>query len=385
MSELTKFRFPTKKDKDFISTLRRRVNDYFTDNGISKHANTNIFIKMVVMFSLYFLPFAALFILGDVSYWVHIALWGLVGLGAAGIGANIMHDAMHNASFASPRANKLMGLSMNIIGGHAPSWHLQHNVLHHAYTNIEGADLDIDGPPLLRFSPHQKRRKVHKFQHIYAWFLYSLMTLFRTFLTDFTNLWQFRAMGVIKTKEDFRKLLIDAIAWKVIYFSIFLVLPLALLPVPIWLTITGFVFMHLVTGFIMSVVFQCAHILETCEYPLPDEEGSMENNWAVHQLLTTSNFSPTSKWFSWLVGGLNFQVEHHLFQGISHVHYRKISAIVSATADEFGIQYNMEKSFFSAIWNHGRMLRALGRMNDASPSQLEAVPVRVAKPTLINN
>jgi linoleoyl-CoA desaturase len=193
MSELTKFRFPTKKDKDFISTLRRRVNEYFAQNNISKNANSRIFVKTAVMYALYLLPFAGLFLLSGAGYWVQLLLWGLMGLGAAGIGANIMHDAMHNATFASERANKLMGLCMNIIGGHAPSWHLQHNVLHHAYTNIDGADLDIDGPPLLRFSPHQKKRKVHKYQHIYAWPLYSLMTLFRTFLTDFTNLWQFRS------------------------------------------------------------------------------------------------------------------------------------------------------------------------------------------------
>jgi linoleoyl-CoA desaturase len=362
MSELSKFRFPVKKDREFTGTLRARVNAYFAQQGLSTHATRALHWKTAVVFILYLLPFAAIFMWGGIGAWFVLAMWILMGLGAAGIGTNVMHDALHGATYRSPKANYWAGLSMNILGGHAPSWKLQHNVLHHAYTNVHGADMDIVGPPLLRFSPHDQWRPIHRYQHIYAWPLYGLMTLFRTFLTDFTNLWEFRKAGVLPSGKEFKKLFANLLSWKIAYLAVFLLLPLLLAPVAWYITVVGFVLMHFVTGLFLSLVFQCAHVLDTCDFPLPaDEEGGMTDAWAVHQLRTTSNFAPRSKWFSWFVGGLNFQVEHHLFQHISHAHYKAISEIVRKTAAEFGVVYHSQPTFAHAVYRHGVMLHRLGR------------------------
>lgn len=366
-----KYRFAHKKDKDFNKTLRERVNAYFTEKGISPHANANAIIKSVFMLVLYFAPFAALFIFGVTNLWIFFGLWIMMGFGAAGIGVNIMHDANHGAFSSSPRVNKIMGLWMNFIGGSADTWKLQHNVLHHTYTNVEGVDHDIAGPPMLRFSPHQEAKPMHKYQYIYAWFLYGLMTLFRSFVTDFTNSYRFKKFGIVREGKDFKKLIRNVIFWKVIYFGYVLVLPMIFLPVSPWITLLGFTAMHFVLGLTLALIFQCAHVMETCEYPLPDENGEMDNNWAVHQMLTTTNFSPKNRIFSWFIGGLNFQVEHHLFQNICHTHYRDLSKIVSQTAKEFGIQYKTQKNFATAVWGHAKMLKQLGT---------EKVPVSQGQP-----
>jgi linoleoyl-CoA desaturase len=359
-TQTKKYRFSNSKDKDFNSTLRDRVNAYFADKDISMHATSGTIVKTIVMFAMYFLPFLALFLFGITNPWIFLGFWVIMGFGAAGIGVNVMHDANHGAFSSSPRVNKIVGLCMNIIGGNAGTWKLQHNVLHHTYTNVQGVDHDIAGPPMLRFSPHQPCKGIHKYQYIYAWFLYGLMTLFRSFVTDFTNAWRFKRFGLFSTEKDFKSLVWNIISWKAIYFTYILVLPLLFLPVSPWLVVLGFVMMHFVTGLTLALIFQCAHVVDECEYPLPNEHGVMDNNWAVHQLLTTSNFSPKSRIFSWFVGGLNFQVEHHLFQNICHSHYRDLSAIVSSTAKEFGIQYNTQKNFAIAVWNHGKMLKRLG-------------------------
>jgi len=354
------YRFSNEKDKDFLTTLRNRVNAHFETNQISRHADGDIIWKTVVMFAMYFAPLIAIFVFGITNPWLFMGLWILMGFGAAGIGVNVMHDANHGAFSASKRVNKIVGLCMNVIGGNDCTWRLQHNVLHHSFTNIQGADHDIAGPPMLRFSPHQKKRAIHRFQHIYAWFLYGLMTLFRSFVSDYTNAWKFKNYGLVKPGKDFRKLLIEIFAWKTVYFTYILVLPLLFLPVSPWLVIGGFVAMHFTTGLVLALIFQCAHVMEDCEYPLPNESGVMDNNWAVHQLMTTTNFAPKSRLFSWFVGGLNFQVEHHLFQNICHTHYRDLSKIVSSTAKEFGLRYNSQKNFVLAVWNHGKMLKHLG-------------------------
>jgi linoleoyl-CoA desaturase len=126
----------------------------------------------------------------------------------------------------------------------------------------------------------------------------------------------------------------------------------------------GFITMHFIAGVILTVVFQLAHTVEGTTHPVPDETGTIENNWAVHQMNTTVNFSRQSRLISWYVGGLNFQVEHHLFPTICHVHYPEISEIVKTTAEEFGIPYLENRTFMDAVNSHIETLRRFGRLPD---------------------
>ena len=254
-----------------------------------------------------------------------------------------------------------MGLVLNVIGGHSEIWRLQHNVLHHSYTNIDGGDEDIFITPILRFSPNQRLMAIHRFQHIYAWFLYGLMTLSKLVFNDVSRAFRYRKMGLIKTDGDFGRILSGIIIWKLIYVGYTLIIPLAVLDIAAWMILVGYLLMHFITGFMLSVVFQSAHVMPECEFPIPDDEGNVENNFAVHQLSTTTNFAPKNRLLSWAIGGLNYQIEHHLFPTICHIHYRKLSKIVAATAREFGIEYHTQKTFLGAIASHARMLFELGR------------------------
>jgi linoleoyl-CoA desaturase len=356
------YKFSRTQDLSFFKALNERVNNYFTDNKISKKGGWKIWLKLIAMMALLFVPFILLISgVADESFWQYTALWILMGFGTAGLGVNIMHDANHGTFSENRAVNNIASLVMNMLGGDAAIWRLQHNVLHHTFTNIHEADEDIIGPPMLRFSPHDNHKGAHRFQFIYAWFLYSLMTLIKLAYTDYTRAIRYHEMGLIKTRQELRARLLKIATGKVVYFSIILVLPLILAP-HAWWVLVGFLIMHLILGFILTVIFQTAHVMPSSDYPLPDLDGKMSNNWAVHQMSTTTNYSPKSKIFSWFIGGLNYQVEHHLFSNISHIHYRKISKIVSDTAREYGIPYHCQSSFAEAVKQHGQMLYQLGRV-----------------------
>ncbi len=345
----------------FYRTLRRRINEYMQSEGASRYANSNMVVKTVLMFLLYLVPLGMLLSGAFTAGWQVFLLYVVMGLGMAGIGLNVMHDANHGAFSRSKWLNNALGASMNLIGSSAFVWKLQHNVLHHTYTNVEGADEDISIPVLFRFSPHQPRYWFHRFQHWYAWFFYGLMTLYRTFFSDYSKLVAYRKQGLIPDARVYRREWIKLVAWKAGYYLATLVLPLVLLPTPAWVVLLSFFVMHFMTGLALSFIFQAAHVMPGCAFPLPDEQGRMDQSWAVHELATTTNFAPRSRIFSWLIGGLNFQIEHHLFSNICHVHYRKLSPIVAATAREFGLPYYTQPTFAHAIVAHLRMLRQLGR------------------------
>jgi len=355
-------KFPRDRDAEFTKALNARVNAYFKDNNISKHANAGMVLKTVVIVSAYVVPLV-LMLTGVTTQagWV-IASFALMGFAIAGIGMAVMHDANHGAYSSDQTVNEYVGYLLNLVGGSAENWKIQHNILHHTYTNIEGLDADITTFPMLRFSPFAKRRAVHRFQHIYAWFFYGLMTVSWVFLKDFKQLVDYRNSGMTNSySKGFGIVIARVLLLKATYFLVTLVLPIMLLPVAWYVTLGGFFLMHFIGGVILGMVFQAAHIMEVCDYPLPDADGKMGDSWIVHQLRTTTNFAPHNSILNWYVGGLNYQVEHHLFPRICHVHYPQIAPIVERTCREFGIPYQSIPTFTGAVLGHGSMLRALGR------------------------
>lgn len=356
-------KFSRTKDKEFFNILRSRVKAYFKENEISSYGNARMIWKTIAMILIYMVPYVL--ILTDVfagQTWVLMGLWFMMGIGMAGIGMGVMHDANHGSYSKNKKVNKYVGWIIFLVGGSDINWQIQHNVLHHSFTNIDGLDEDIAPAKVLRFSPHQKRYKIHRLQHVYAWFFYSLMTIFWATAKDFKQLISFRKKGLTKSqKKSFTRLMVELSISKLFYYAYIIVLPLLLTSISWWMLLIYFMVMHFTAGFILASIFQTAHVVPDTEFPLPDEKGSMENNWAIHQLLTTANFSPKSKIMSWFVGGLNFQIEHHLFPNICHVHYKKISKIVKETAQEFNLPYYSKPTFVEAFISHARMLRDLGK------------------------
>ena len=161
---------------------------------------------------------------------------------------------------------------------------------------------------------------------------------------------------------------------KILYFSIWIIIPMILIDAPWWSVLIGFVVMHYTAGLILSLVFQLAHVMEDAEMPEPDKTGTMKNTWAIHQLLTTVNFSTKNKIVNWFTGGLNHQIEHHIFPHISHVHYTKIAAIVKKTAQEFNLPYNEYKALVTPPVITGVV--AVPNAKDLSHCLQPAVPAR---------
>lgn len=358
----SKIRFSPRKDADFIKELRKSVNEYFKQNNISTHGNTGIIVKSTFMLLLYFIPYILMMTGLVTTLPLILACWILMGFGMAGLGMALMHDANHGTWSKNRKMNNFMGSSLYLLGGLPETWKHQHNTLHHGFTNIDGQDEDISASAILRFSPHQPLRKIHKYQHWYAWMLYGLMTMAWITTKDFRQVLNYKKESVpLNTKRTYNGLMFDLILSKALYYIVFLVLPIIVLPIAWYWTLLFFLTMHFISGFLLSIIFQTAHVMPDSDFPQPDENGHVDANWAIHQLSTTTNYAQNNKIFSWLIGGLNHQVEHHLFPNISHVHYRKIAVLVKETAHKYSLPYHDQGSFFEAVRQHGKMLKMLGR------------------------
>lgn len=355
-------KFNQKAQPEFQKELRQRVNRYFKENNISKYANAEMKFKTAFMIALYFGPFV-LMLTGVVNSAIGVlSMWFIMGLGVSGIGLAIMHDANHGAYSSDKRVNKVVGYILNFMGGFPANWRMQHNVLHHSFTNIEGFDEDIEKGDIIRFSPNQRRLSGHRFQVFYAPILYSLLTIYWVFVKDVEQLIRYNKLGLLEGQNmTFGKALVEIIFNKIWYFALTLGLPLLLIEQPTYIIVSGFFMMLAMSGLILALIFQTAHVLEETEFIVPSEEGSVEDNFTIHQMKTTSNYANNSYWFSWLIGGLNFQIEHHLFPTICHVHYPAISKIVRATAEEHDVPYNSHKTFWEALESHFSMLNKLGK------------------------
>ncbi|HEV8511633.1 MAG TPA: acyl-CoA desaturase [Cyclobacteriaceae bacterium] len=354
---------------DFFLTLSQRVNSYFKNNNIERTANIEMVVKTVFMFSLYLIPYFIVISGVVTNLWGMFGLCCVMGLGIAGIGLSVMHDANHGSYSSKTWVNDLLGISLNIIGGHAINWKVQHNVLHHTYTNVHDVDEDISPRGVLRMAPGSDWKPMHRYQHLYAWFFYGLLTLVWVVNKDFSRLVKYDREGLLKKqKTTAQREWLFLIASKVLYISYVIVLPIILLPVTWWQVLIGFFVMHYIAGFILAIIFQPAHVIDGTEYPIADENGNLENNWAIHQLHTTTNFGHKNKLLSWYVGGLNYQVEHHLFPNVCHVHYRKLAPIVEQTAKEFGLPYKSKETFLEAVADHAKLMKELGIKPALAPS-----------------
>ena len=357
----TNIRFSKTHNAEFFRTLNSRVNDYFQQNNITKYGNWKLYLKSLVVFAIFLTPYF-LIISNLFNEWMMLLLTIVIGAGMSFVGMCVMHDGNHGSYSRRRWVNNLMGSSIYILAGNVYNWKVQHNVLHHTYTNVAGHDEDMNTDGLLRLHKHDKWKRFHKFQHYYSVLLYGLLTLNWAIRKDYRQLREYMARGFAFDKKiNPTKEWSILISTKVIYMMVWIVIPILVLSIAWWKVLIGFAVMHYTAGLILSMVFQLAHIVEDTETPLPDETGNMENTWAIHQLFTTANFAPKNKLVSWFVGGLNFQIEHHIFPHISHVHYPKISKIVKETALEYGLPYNEYRSTRKAIVSHFRMLRALGR------------------------
>jgi linoleoyl-CoA desaturase len=370
---LKKITFPN-RDRTFFQTLHSRVRQHFRETGKNPNANAEMGIKtgvfLVLLFSLY-----ALLVWGGQPWYVNLGLCVLMGLTQAGVGFNIMHDAAHGSYSSNKRVNALLAFSLDLIGGSSTLWRTKHNVVHHTYTNIPGEDGDVEQEAVIRLTPEQPLWKVHRYQHIYSTFLYGLLSLTWIYFSDFEKIVK-KKVANYPVPPLSRAELTTLFGFKISHVLLALVLPSFFNP--FWAVLGCYLLVQAVLGVVLALVFQLAHVYEHAAYPMPDPDSLvMENEWAKHQVMTTANFGTGNRLLNWYVGGLNFQVEHHLFPHICHVHYPKLNPIVRQTCEEFNVPYREFPSFGSALTAHYRQLYRLGRGETVQENESEQ-PVRPA-------
>jgi linoleoyl-CoA desaturase len=344
--------------QSFHSELKKRISEYFKEVGKSTTGNYSLFIKAIILVISFLFIYIHLVFFTPTPVWAILECLVLGGLTSA-IGFNVMHDGAHGSFSRYKWVNDLAALSLNFLGANNFMWKTKHNVIHHAYTNIDGIDDDIDAKPFLRLCETQKHYKVHKYQHLYFWAAYSLLYLYWVFVTDYKKYFSGR-VGTVPLKKMSVTDHISFWSFKVLHLCLFVFLPIYTIGFMPWLV--GFLIYGLFAGFVLSIVFQLAHTVEHTQFPQANAiTGKLEDEWAVHQLKTTANFATRNKLVSWLVGGLNFQVEHHLFPKISHIHYPAISKIIKKACQEYGIQYIEYRRVRYAVASHVAYLRQMGK------------------------
>jgi len=348
--------------------LSGEVSRYFKTQGIDKTGDARLYRKALIIAALYAGSYFAIFMLpGALSY----LAWAFHGVATALVGYNIMHDGAHESFSKSRRINRLMALTFNLIGSNRYYWAQKHNRNHHAFTNVDEADEDIDALGLFRMSPHQKHRFFHRYQHYYVWALYLITTLFWFFALDFKA---YHSQKIARRDYSHRMKFADHVefwASKAIYLTLYLLIPAAALGAEA--TIWGFLLMHAFLGFLFAVVFQLAHVVDKAEFPRPDSTGTMKDEWAVHQMRTTVDFATDSPFLTWALGGLNFQAEHHLFPRISHVHYPELHPLVKAKAAELGYELRSYPTLWAALKGHYNHIKTLSRPTDLTETEEEGV------------
>jgi linoleoyl-CoA desaturase len=342
---------------EFATILKKRVYAYFDEHNLKHTGNTRLYFKTIVLVLMAIACYCML-VFSSLSFWLLFPVALLLGLLLASIGFNVMHDGAHGSYSSKTWVNKLMAYSLNMMGGSSYFWRQKHNIQHHSFTNIEGHDDDIDIRPWIRTNEHQDKKWYHRYQHMYWVFLYGLTYLSWVFSKDFEKYFTGKIAGRKIKTMSFGE---HVIFWltKLVYVILFMAIPIikigALKAMSIYV-ITAFS-----CGWTISVIFQLAHIVEDASFPKPCEKANkIEENWVVHQLTTTANFSTKSKIISWFAGGLNFQIEHHLFPKISHIHYPQISKLIKETCEQYNIQYMEHPTIWSAIKSHVKYLRVIG-------------------------
>jgi len=360
----------------FQRDLKRRVDGYFRFTGLSQRDSGWMYLKSFVILLWFFASYAALVfseqLFGyQLNWWEATLLSISFGMAAAGIGFSIQHDGNHRGYSDKNWVNRLAARSLDMLGASSYIWGHKHNTVHHTYANIGGHDDDIELGYVGRLAPHQPRRWFHRIQHWYLWLLYGFLPVKWQLFDDFCNV----ARARIGAHKFARPRGWEALVFwggKALFFTTFFVIPS--LFHPFWQVALFYFIASWIKGVLLSVVFQLAHVVEEADFPMPDASGRIESDWAAHQVRTTVNFSRNSRVLCWYLGGLNFQIEHHLFPRICHIHYPKISRIVEHVCKEHGVPYNVHRSFLAGVMSHYRWLRTLSRSPVVAALPANATP-----------
>ncbi len=354
------------KNYGFRKELNKRVDTYFQSNNIPTRDNPAMYLKTVIILG-WVISAWTLTLFGPPQIWIKIISCVVLGLGIAGVGFSVGHDANHGGYSRKKWVNNTIGVLYDVIGLSSYLWKFRHNYLHHTYTNILDHDVEIHGDGLVRMTPYMEHKWYHSFQHIFILFIYTVIPIYWSIADVHLILFKRKYHShAIPTPKPLDMLIL--LGGKVVWLGLFLGIPLAVGYTPIQ-TLVGFLITYMTYGLVICIVFMLAHVLETAEFIQPDSEtNQIDDEWAVFQIRTTVDFAPKNQFLNWYLGGLNYQVVHHLFPHICHIHYPKIAEILSEVCEQFEVQYNVYPTFRSALASNFSWLKRMGELNADYPA-----------------
>ena len=384
-------RFKGNKSKnDFAKALVKKFQQYFKEKNLTPYATPAMWVKAFTALSSWALVYSL--IMSDVLsslpngwyYFSLIAAFTLLGFTNIFIAFAISHDAAHGAFSKKKWVNKIMGLTFNFVGGNIYLLTKIHST-HHLFANIHGIDPQMESHGLLRNTPYEKYLNKHKYQHIYVVFIYALAYLHWVVIKDFKWMFFENHIGNEKNIKHPASEYFVLVFFKILYFALNLTLPLVFLAAPIWVIITGFIMIHVFPGMAFALIFQANHVFEGTNYPVPNNEGQIANNYAIHTLETTLDFARKNKLATYLMGGINVHAVHHMFPQYCHVHNNALTEILIEACDEYGLKYNEVPTFTKAVRIHFSMLKRLSAPGAEVPAYDQKHTNVFSNPILTNH
>ncbi|MBC8753355.1 acyl-CoA desaturase [Kordia sp. YSTF-M3] len=349
-----KITFPKEPDF-FYKDACKEVQAYFETNQIDKYGSNALLLKYVLLKVVCVFSYLLIFYFQN-SYRVYLPF---VMLGPLGIilALNISHDAIHGVAHSKKWINSYFTMQMDLIGANSFVWKKRHQFGHHTFPNTLGKDPDLTQTEIVKILPKATHKFYHKFQHLYVPFLYSVYTINWIYIRDFTDFFSKNSLLKNIPKKEYLKL----ITFKLLYISIFILVPFFYTSLSITQVVFGNLLMHISASYFLTLVLVPSHVSENSVFITPDSDGKMPYSWSHHQVITTTDFATNSYLTTWLLGGFNHHVVHHLFPNVSHVHYPKMTPIIKRLAKKYGLEYNHESSALHAYISHYNLLKNHGK------------------------
>ena len=348
-------------ESSFPKVLRRRLEDFFSAGNISPKADLAMWVKIAVGMAVLASSWIALYAFKPDS-WKFVSLYLLNAIAQTFLLLNIAHDSNHNAISSVRSVNKALNYVFDLCGISSYMWRILHHRGHHSCINLHGEDDALTGRGVLRFTPHEPRISLQRFQHVYALLMYALFSLDYVFVRDFECFF-FPSHDYLKQAKPPVREYVILFVGKAFYLTYMLVLPVVLLGKSLLLVTLAFVLSHLIIGLSVALVFQTTHVIDSTYFPSDRNEF---DNWIQHIFATTADYATENPLVGWLVGGLNHHIVHHLCPFVCHTHYAPLTRIVRQTAEEYGVPYRQHPTMTQAIKHHLLLLKQLGNGDDVS-------------------
>jgi len=308
-------------------------------------------LKFILFFTIIALGYAGIFFFD--SSFLFCASYLIFGFSSLLFAFNFSHDLAHDTVYQSKKLNDLLfNLIYSLMGAHGSAWKERHIQAHHVAPNVDQIDPDLQILWIFRMCPSSPHLPIHRFQHIYATFIYAFYSLFWIFIKDPIVLYT----GSRKNVKHHLSFWLG----KLLYLAYMLVIPIAFSSQPLWIILTVFISLHVIQSLFLAFTFLITHHVESTTYPQNNEDLVIQMSWVKNQITSSNDFYPFSRTANFIFGGFNNHIAHHLFPQTPHVYYPEISKIIYAVLKKHDLKPS-QTTFSGGIISHLQFMRILGQ------------------------